>query len=126
MIRRWTEKAREDMAQDKEQGGGPSRTGGIAEWARVMMLLQGGNGGSCRTDSPGEGISPSLARLTGKDVRWARQDRRETARRVTFGVFGLHLEIAAGRIAADSSSPREFGKGSRQCRVCAHQAGLIR
>ncbi|KAG8409132.1 40S ribosomal protein S29 [Metarhizium acridum] len=24
------------------------------------------------------------------------------------------------------SRPREFGKGSRQCRVCAHQAGLIR
>ncbi|KAL7423157.1 40S ribosomal protein S29 [Cryptotrichosporon argae] len=24
------------------------------------------------------------------------------------------------------SRPRNFGKGSRQCRVCAHQAGLIR
>ncbi|OZJ04960.1 hypothetical protein BZG36_01753 [Bifiguratus adelaidae] len=24
------------------------------------------------------------------------------------------------------SRPRKFGKGSRQCRVCAHQAGLIR
>ena len=23
-------------------------------------------------------------------------------------------------------SPRNYGKGSRQCRVCAHQAGLIR
>ena len=22
--------------------------------------------------------------------------------------------------------PRNYGKGSRQCRVCAHQAGLIR
>ncbi|KAI3622456.1 40s ribosomal protein [Moniliophthora roreri] len=22
--------------------------------------------------------------------------------------------------------PRKFGKGSRQCRLCAHQAGLIR
>ncbi|KAK9235203.1 ribosomal protein S14 [Lipomyces kononenkoae] len=24
------------------------------------------------------------------------------------------------------SHPRKYGKGSRQCRVCAHQAGLIR
>ncbi|KAL4076647.1 ribosomal protein S14p/S29e-domain-containing protein [Scleroderma yunnanense] len=24
------------------------------------------------------------------------------------------------------SRPRKFGKGSRQCRLCAHQAGLIR
>ncbi|EJT97456.1 ribosomal protein S14 [Calocera viscosa TUFC12733] len=24
------------------------------------------------------------------------------------------------------SRPRKYGKGSRQCRVCAHQAGLIR
>ncbi|KAF3930665.1 hypothetical protein ABW19_dt0207343 [Dactylella cylindrospora] len=24
------------------------------------------------------------------------------------------------------SRPRTFGKGSRSCRVCAHQAGLIR
>ncbi|EIW72685.1 hypothetical protein TREMEDRAFT_25347 [Tremella mesenterica DSM 1558] len=24
------------------------------------------------------------------------------------------------------SRPRNYGKGSRQCRVCAHQAGLIR
>ncbi|KAL1982709.1 hypothetical protein VTN96DRAFT_960 [Rasamsonia emersonii] len=24
------------------------------------------------------------------------------------------------------SRPRKFGKGSRQCRVCAHRAGLIR
>ncbi|GFZ43149.1 40S ribosomal protein S29 [Saitozyma sp. JCM 24511] len=24
------------------------------------------------------------------------------------------------------SRPRTYGKGSRQCRVCAHQAGLIR
>ncbi|KAH8079289.1 ribosomal protein S14 [Filobasidium floriforme] len=24
------------------------------------------------------------------------------------------------------SHPRNYGKGSRQCRVCAHQAGLIR
>ncbi|KAJ2371902.1 40S ribosomal protein S29 [Coemansia sp. RSA 2607] len=24
------------------------------------------------------------------------------------------------------SRPRRYGKGSRQCRVCAHQAGLIR
>ena len=24
------------------------------------------------------------------------------------------------------TSPRTYGKGSRQCRVCAHQAGLIR
>ncbi|KAL5034396.1 40S ribosomal protein S29 [Batrachochytrium dendrobatidis] len=25
-----------------------------------------------------------------------------------------------------NSHPRRFGKGSRQCRVCAHKAGLIR
>ncbi len=25
-----------------------------------------------------------------------------------------------------NSSPRTYGKGSRQCRVCAHRAGLIR
>ncbi|EIW86349.1 40S ribosomal protein S29 [Coniophora puteana RWD-64-598 SS2] len=24
------------------------------------------------------------------------------------------------------SRPRKYGKGSRQCRLCAHQAGLIR
>ncbi|CAE6422284.1 unnamed protein product [Rhizoctonia solani] len=24
------------------------------------------------------------------------------------------------------SRPRKYGKGSRECRVCAHQAGLIR
>ncbi|EIN13220.1 ribosomal protein S14 [Punctularia strigosozonata HHB-11173 SS5] len=24
------------------------------------------------------------------------------------------------------SRPRKFGKGARQCRLCAHQAGLIR
>ncbi|ADV21185.1 40S ribosomal protein S29 [Cryptococcus gattii Ru294] len=24
------------------------------------------------------------------------------------------------------SRPRNYGKGSRQCRLCAHQAGLIR
>ncbi|KAF9456800.1 ribosomal protein S14 [Collybia nuda] len=24
------------------------------------------------------------------------------------------------------SRPRKFGKGSRQCRLCAHQAGLVR
>ncbi|EAW06900.1 40S ribosomal protein uS14 [Aspergillus clavatus NRRL 1] len=24
------------------------------------------------------------------------------------------------------SRPRKFGKGSRECRVCAHRAGLIR
>ncbi|KAJ5082910.1 hypothetical protein N7532_011953 [Penicillium argentinense] len=24
------------------------------------------------------------------------------------------------------SRPRKYGKGSRQCRVCAHRAGLIR
>ncbi|EKM83653.1 hypothetical protein AGABI1DRAFT_81417 [Agaricus bisporus var. burnettii JB137-S8] len=24
------------------------------------------------------------------------------------------------------SRPRKFGKGSRQCRLCSHQAGLIR
>ncbi|KAJ2381757.1 40S ribosomal protein S29 [Coemansia sp. RSA 2611] len=24
------------------------------------------------------------------------------------------------------SRPRRYGKGSRQCRVCTHQAGLIR
>ncbi|ORX34277.1 ribosomal protein S14 [Kockovaella imperatae] len=24
------------------------------------------------------------------------------------------------------SRPREYGKGSRQCRVCSHRAGLIR
>ncbi|ORX72027.1 40S ribosomal protein S29 [Linderina pennispora] len=24
------------------------------------------------------------------------------------------------------SRPRRFGKGSRQCRVCTHRAGLIR
>ncbi|TPX69137.1 hypothetical protein SpCBS45565_g02679 [Spizellomyces sp. 'palustris'] len=24
------------------------------------------------------------------------------------------------------SHPRKYGKGSRQCRVCSHQAGLIR
>ncbi|KAL1975805.1 hypothetical protein VTN31DRAFT_4197 [Thermomyces dupontii] len=24
------------------------------------------------------------------------------------------------------SRPRKFGKGSRQCRVCTHRAGLIR
>ncbi|KAI4522980.1 ribosomal protein S14 [Schizophyllum commune] len=24
------------------------------------------------------------------------------------------------------SRPRKFGKGSRQCRLCCHQAGLIR
>ncbi|KAK9321188.1 ribosomal protein S14 [Lipomyces orientalis] len=24
------------------------------------------------------------------------------------------------------SHPRKYGKGARQCRVCAHQAGLIR
>ncbi|GHJ88731.1 hypothetical protein NliqN6_5133 [Naganishia liquefaciens] len=24
------------------------------------------------------------------------------------------------------SHPRNYGKGSRQCRVCAHQAGIIR
>ncbi|KAF7724822.1 40S ribosomal protein S29 [Apophysomyces ossiformis] len=25
-----------------------------------------------------------------------------------------------------NSRPRQYGKGSRQCRVCAHRAGLIR
>ncbi|KAG2190153.1 hypothetical protein INT46_010742 [Mucor plumbeus] len=25
-----------------------------------------------------------------------------------------------------NSHPKSFGKGSRQCRVCAHRAGLIR
>ncbi|EIE78445.1 40S ribosomal protein S29 [Rhizopus delemar RA 99-880] len=25
-----------------------------------------------------------------------------------------------------NSHPKTFGKGSRQCRVCAHRAGLIR
>ncbi|ORZ26015.1 40S ribosomal protein S29 [Absidia repens] len=25
-----------------------------------------------------------------------------------------------------NSRPKTYGKGSRQCRVCAHQAGLIR
>lgn len=25
-----------------------------------------------------------------------------------------------------TNSPRTYGKGSRQCRVCAHRAGLIR
>ncbi|KAI8848400.1 40S ribosomal protein S29 [Chytridium lagenaria] len=25
-----------------------------------------------------------------------------------------------------NSHPRNYGKGSRSCRVCAHQAGLIR
>ncbi|KAJ3328668.1 40S ribosomal protein S29 [Gonapodya sp. JEL0774] len=25
-----------------------------------------------------------------------------------------------------NSRPKKYGKGSRQCRVCAHQAGLIR
>ncbi|KAJ2784785.1 40S ribosomal protein S29 [Coemansia javaensis] len=25
-----------------------------------------------------------------------------------------------------NSRPRRFGKGSRQCRVCTHHAGLIR
>jgi hypothetical protein len=29
-------------------------------------------------------------------------------------------------VNADCNSPRTYGKGSRQCRVCAHQAGLIR
>ncbi|PSS37183.1 hypothetical protein PHLCEN_2v1056, partial [Hermanssonia centrifuga] len=24
------------------------------------------------------------------------------------------------------SRPRKYGKGSRQCRLCAHQAGLVR
>ncbi|TFK57685.1 40S ribosomal protein S29 [Heliocybe sulcata] len=24
------------------------------------------------------------------------------------------------------SRPRKYGKGSRQCRLCAHQAGIIR
>ncbi|KAJ7293869.1 40S ribosomal protein S29A, partial [Mycena rebaudengoi] len=24
------------------------------------------------------------------------------------------------------SRPRKYGKGARQCRLCAHQAGLIR
>ncbi|KAI0344062.1 40S ribosomal protein S29A [Trametopsis cervina] len=24
------------------------------------------------------------------------------------------------------SRPRKYGKGSRQCRLCAHQAGIVR
>jgi small subunit ribosomal protein S29e len=37
------------------------------------------------------------------------------------------LQIAAlKRRCPANSSPRTYGKGSRQCRVCAHRAGLIR
>ncbi|WVQ70990.1 40S ribosomal protein S29 [Cryptococcus sp. DSM 104548] len=39
-------------------------------------------------------------------------------------------QIADGLCRAHSnvwfSRPRTYGKGSRQCRLCAHQAGLIR
>ncbi|TXT13080.1 hypothetical protein VHUM_01481 [Vanrija humicola] len=34
--------------------------------------------------------------------------------------------ICCARPNLTSPSPRNYGKGSRQCRVCAHQAGLIR
>ncbi|WOO84820.1 40S ribosomal protein S29 [Vanrija pseudolonga] len=39
--------------------------------------------------------------------------------RTSLGVLGAHSNVWFSR-------PRNYGKGSRQCRVCAHQAGLIR
>ena len=34
--------------------------------------------------------------------------------------------IVSQNYADPAFSPREYGKGSRQCRVCAHRSGLIR
>ncbi|WVW82135.1 40S ribosomal protein S29 [Kwoniella bestiolae CBS 10118] len=53
-------------------------------------------------------------------------------KKTTFKVFN-NLDIQDLILVVDRahsnvwfSRPRNYGKGSRQCRVCAHQAGLIR